>query len=220
MIKNLILLFSLIIFGASPALVFAQDTTVTTTTTPFPARGLMTSQSSGLKDIKTQMRGDMQQMRADYKTKIATIKDARKQKIVTNLDSRIKNINTKRTGEVTKRLERLTLILDRISSQEADLQTKGANTTTPANDIKNATTAIESAKQAVEVQTANDYVIQITTDEKLRSAAQTTIQQFLTDMKSVYVKVSAAQEAVLMSYNDMKTLKGESVSPTATTPQL
>lgn len=238
--KKLLILLSSFVFLATPAFALAQDattttntvttteatdstTTETTPTTPVvnsklplkrPVATLREEAKEGRTEAKDAMKDKMQQAREEFKTKMAAIKDTKKQEIITNLDTRIATINKNRTTEMTERLERLTTILGKISTKEAALKSEGKNTTTLASDITVAQTAIDAAKTAVTAQAAKEYTMNITTETALKSAASTTIQQFMKDIKSVHAKVVAAQQAVVKAYKDLGLLTGATPSPT------
>ncbi len=231
--KRLLVIFSVLIFGISPSLAFAEDsattntitsdTTVTATPTTTKEKHNETSKvrptiASAMKDAKTEMHDKKEEVRTEFKTKLAEIKDAKKQSIVTNIDARINTINKNRTDEMSKRLERLTTILTKISTKEATLSSEGKNTTTLKNDITAATTAINAAITAVSDQAAKDYVVTLTTDTALKTNVSTVIKQFMSDMKAVYAKVVAAQSAVRKAHTDLAKLMGVTPSPTTTTP--
>lgn len=239
--KNLLVLLSFLVFGAYPTLVFAQDdvtattntaaavetgdtvttapTGTTTADTKIPLRKQLTTARQEIKttamEAKETMHQEISQARTNFKTKLTEIKDTKKQEIVTNLDNRIATINKNRTDEMSKRLDRLTTILGKISTKEATLKSEGKNTVTLASDIAAALTSIDAAKQAVTDQSAKDYVMTITTDTALRSSASTTIKQFMTDIKAVFLKVTSTQKAVVKAYQDLGALQGTTPTPSA-----
>ena len=227
--RNKLLVFlSVLIFGISPVFVYAEEpattntlmsdttTTITPTSSESNSRPLKVRPTlhQELKDAKSEMRTKIMEARASFKAKIGEIKDHDKQAIVTNLDLRINTVNKNRTDEMYKRINRLSLILTKISSKEAALKSEGRNTTTLKNDIAAAQTAIDSAKQAVIDQAAKDYIMTIATDTTLKANASIVIKQFMADIKAVYLKVVAAQTAVLKAHSDVATLIG--VKPTLT----
>jgi hypothetical protein len=235
--KNLMVLLSFLVFGAYPSLAFAQEAVTTNTTLPAtdetqittsntvraiplvaPAKKATTARQE-LKDAKETMRETMVQARSDFKQKLSQIKDQRKQAIMTKLDNRINTINKNRTDKMTERIERLDSILGKISTDEATLKLQGTNTTLLHNDVTAAQTAIDAARQVVSDQAAKDYIMDVTTDDALKNAASTTIQEYITDMKAVYTKVVAAQSAVVKAHADLAKLEGVSPKPSqAVTP--
>lgn len=232
--KKLLILLSSFVFLISPAYAFAEETATTTTTTastetnepsitPTEAatktrllKKPVASLREETKEAKTEMRDKISGTREDFRAKVSAIKDDKKKQIINNLDLRIGTINTNRTNELNKILERLTMVLGKISTKEASLKSEGKNTTKLAADIASAQTAIDAAKQAVTDQAAKVYTMNITTDTALKSAASTTIQQFMTDMKAVRAKVLAAQQAVVKAHKDLGQLMGVTPTPSPT----
>lgn len=232
--KKLLVFLSFFVFLAYPAFVLAEDTSTTANTTTTtqasdatetptttntrllkkPVATLREEVKEARGEVRDAMKDKMAQAREEFKTKLSAIKDEKKQQIVTNLDSRISTINKNRTTEMSERLDRLTNILGKISTKEATLKSEGKNTVKLAADIVAAQAAIDAAKQAVTDQAAKVYTMNITTDTALKSAAATTIQQFMTDIKAVRTKVLAAQQAVVKAYKEVGQLMG--VTPTLT----
>ncbi len=161
----------------------------------------------------------MMEARNGFKAKLQGIKDARKQKTVENIDSRISEMNKKRTTIMSERLERLTSILDKISAKAAALKAEGKSTTTIEADIILATAAIDTAKAAVAEQAAKDYVMDVTTDAALKTDAKETVATFITEIKATMEKVTLAQKAVVKAAKGTGLLMEKpSVTPSVTLP--
>lgn len=174
-----------------------------------------TTNRIGAKDA---MKEEILAAREEFKTKMAAIKDTRKQKALSNIDARIAEINKKRTTQMGERLDRFTTILSKISTREAALKADGKNTTSLAAEITAATEALDDAKAAVAAQSAKDYVVEITTDTALRTGASSTIKEFMTDIKAVHSQVVAAQKAVVKVFRSVAQLQGaDKLTPTVTT---
>ena len=232
--KNLLLISSVILILATPTVAFAEDTMVTTnattdivapteTTTKPTARPLTTSRMEAkdamkekMTDAKTEFKDKMTQAREAFKEKLATIKDQKKQERVTNIDSRINEMNQKRTTEMAKHLERFGMVLSKISSRAATLKASGKVTTALDADIASAQTAIDAAKAAILAQAAKDYVVNVTTEIALKGAASTAIKGFFSDIKAVYEKVVAAQKAVQKAHQSLTLISNASATPTVT----
>jgi hypothetical protein len=199
--KKLLVLFSVLVFGASPAFAFAVE----------PASTI----GKDVVEVKNAMRTQLADARTAFKEKLAAIKDVKKQTIAENLDSRINAINKKRTDEMSLRLDRLSSILSKISTKGAALKAQGKNTGTLDAKITAAQAQLDAAKQAVTDQAAKDYVLVITTDPGLKNAASTLIRQFMTDIKAVHSKVVAAQLSVVKIYKEIGLLMGDKPTPTS-----
>lgn len=183
MVKKFSLLSLALTFLALPVIAFAQ----TTTTNTVREKRI---------EARDDLRNQITQARDDFKAKLAEIKDARKKAIVENIDTKIKTINENRTQEMLRHLDRLTIILAKVSSKEAALKSQGKDTTALLNSISLAKTAIESARTAVNAQALKTYTATITTDETLKTAITTLLTQFKLDIKTTHQLVVAAQKAV------------------------
>ncbi len=149
----------------------SEDTTTTTTATD-------------RMEAKSTMKAAMSEARTAFKEKMQGIKDAKKLKIVEGLDTRINEMNKKKTTWMTERLTRLSSILSKFT------------TTGDPDDVVDATAAIEAAKTAVTAQAAKDYVLEVTTETALKTNARALIKEFITDMKAVNEKIRLATVAV------------------------
>lgn len=219
MFKKLSITFLSLLLLAFPTFAFAQNYAPGTSSNA-PAVTTNTEQAnpnSKPRNINSSINQEISQKRAQFKEELATLKDQRKANIIERVDTRLNDINKTRTTRMTARLDRMSLILDKISSKEAELKTQGKDTTTLLNDIALATTAISSAKQAVITQSQKDYVINITSDTTLRSDAKSTVLQFQEDIHAVFLQVEQAREADLKAFIEELQLEEEtSQTPNAT----
>lgn len=197
---------------------FAQTDT---TTTMVAAEATITPTVKTLRATRAEARDAMKdklsQAREEFKEKLTAIKDQRKLNILTNLDTRLGEINKNRTTQMSERVARLTTILTTVSTRGATLKGIGKDTTTLDSNIKSAQTALDQAKTAIDTQVAKDYVINVTTETALKSAASTIVQQFIADMKAVRKTVVDAQAAVRKAHTELTKLSGDaSATPTVT----
>lgn len=175
------------------------------------------SPSSSLHDTKMSVKNTVMQVREDakaliqqereaVKAKIAAIKDQRKKTIVERVDTKIPEINTNRTNQMSAALTRMTQILDSISSKSATAKQEGKNTTSLDQAIINAKTAISTAQDAVTTQAGKTYTLTITDDTTLRTTIGTTLKQLTTDLNAVHKKVIAARESVRKAFVELAKL--------------
>lgn len=159
--------------------------------------------------IKTQLQTLNQDARDQFKTKLAQIKDAHKQTIVSRVDTRIQTINTKRTKEMLDSLDRLSTILDRAVAKGASL------TPVPSQEAVTTTARdkITASQTAVTAQQAKQYVIALTTDDALRQNVTATLLTFKTDITATHQSVLDAKEAVITA---IKSLEPAETTPTNT----
>ncbi len=181
-----------------------MSTTAEVSTTPKPPRTIPMEKTMSLTgDTKSrimiekdEMKNKMMEARTAFKEKLQGIKDARKQKTVENIDARISEMNKKRTDMMNEKFTRLSSILEKISAKVATLKAEGKSTITLETDITTATTAIQTAKDAVTTQAAKDYIMDVTTENALKTDAQEVVKTFIADMKITMGQVATAQKAV------------------------
>ncbi len=237
--KNLLVIFSLLILGFNPGLAFATETTVTTQNTVEPTvttaphvqnevaataettaeptekikKPTVTPLKEEKKILKTELKDKITQARENFKTKLAELKDEHKKTVTTNIDSKITTINSNRTTEMLKHLDKLTGVLTRISSKAAALKSQGKNTTSVDAAIASAQAAIDAAKSAITTQAAKTYTIQFTSDTNVGQGVRVVMKQFRTDLKATFDKVISAQKAVSAVYKLLAKLVGDVVAP-------
>ncbi|PJC30719.1 hypothetical protein CO050_05460 [Candidatus Roizmanbacteria bacterium CG_4_9_14_0_2_um_filter_38_17] len=120
--------------------------------------------------------------RASFQAKLAEMKDQQKATILENLNNRYPNINERWTTHFSQVLDRLEEVLAKIATHSADTAA--------------ASKAITSARIAVDNQSLQSYVITITDESNLRSAAQVSNQQLRSDLGVAREAVKSAREAV------------------------
>lgn len=215
MSKKLAVAILILVFLINPVATSAQAVTITPTPSPALTKSPTRQDvKDAMKEAREEFKTQMSQAREDFKTKLAALKDQRKQAIVTSFDSKITELNTRRTTQMTEHLTRLQRVLDNISTKAAALKSQGQNTATVDADITAAQAAIDAAKQALSDQAAKDYLVNITTPTALKNAASTTMRLFITDLKALFQKILAAKTAVRKAHTDMAKLMGVKVSPT------
>jgi hypothetical protein len=142
------------------------------------------------------LKEQIEQKREAFKDRLEQITDARKKTIVERLDSRLNTINKNRTDHYTKTLERLDMLLDKISTKTAELEAEGANVSSIKTAIATAETALVTAGNAVSAQAAKDYTAQIANETTLRQTIKTVADQLKSDLKATHQTIDAAKRAV------------------------
>lgn len=123
--------------------------------------------------------GERKEARMEFKENLKKIKDEKKQKIVEKLDIRFNEVNLKRTAQMTKHLDRMTEILSKVTG-----------------DTASASSAIQTARDAVTAQAAKTYVITISTEANLKMDVGKVRSQLEYDLKAVQELVKSARLAV------------------------
>jgi hypothetical protein len=198
--KSLPLLIILIYISVVPRFAFAQNAMSSNFKAASEASNIInTAKDTALSTTKNEIK---QQARRDFKSALNTIKDQKKKAIVENIDTKIAQINTLRTQQMLNRVNQLELVLTHIATKEAELSSQRKDTSLLKVDITNATEALDTAKQALTAQSQKDYVIDITTEEKLGPSVKDTLKQFRTDLKGVFADVVMAKEKIVTAHED------------------
>lgn len=141
--------------------------------------GKLIEKSKEIRQDKMELKDDIKERRETFKVNLKKIKDEKKQKIVEKLDTRFNEVNTQRTAQMTKHLDKMSEILTKI-----------------IGDTTSANSAIQVARDAVTVQTAKTYVITISTEDKLKMDVGKVRSQLEADLRAVNELVIAARKAV------------------------
>jgi hypothetical protein len=142
-----------------------------------------------IKQIREAKREMVQEVRAskaaEFRQKLATIKDERKKSLLEKFDKQVAELNARRTTEMTKSLEQMSVVLNKRIAKGDSVGVDTANG------------ALEIAKAAVIEQAAKVYVLTITDETQLRENANVVKSQLMADLKAVQDKMKAARQAVL-----------------------
>ena len=154
-----------------------------------------------LRERVTQKRMDAlttaQAKREQFKEKLQTIRDTQKVVVVQRLDNQFIKINNTSTDRWTTALEQMSGMVERASSQAANLEESGVNTAALDLAITRAQTAITTAQTAVSNQAGKSYVLTITTETALRANVGATVSQLRQDLRTTHNSVVAAKRAVM-----------------------
>ncbi len=115
--------------------------------------------------------------RETFKEKIQTLRDEKKKALIIKLDEKIATTNKRRATEMTNQLQKLSDILDKISSRAINAKAEGKDTTAVEDAISEAKIALQTARTAVQTQIDKDYAIEITQKTALRQDVGKTINQ-------------------------------------------
>lgn len=137
-----------------------------------------------------------QAARETFKENLAKIKDAKKKALVEKIDSQMANINKNRTDAMSKHLEKMNEILNRIIEKTATLKDNGKDVSAVETAIAAAQKAIGSAETAVANQAGKEYVANITYESTLKNTVGAAIKQLTADLKTTHQTVTDAKKAV------------------------
>ncbi|MFH1841078.1 MAG: hypothetical protein ABH807_02900 [Candidatus Shapirobacteria bacterium] len=154
--------------------------------------------------LRTETQAKIQTARQEFQTKMAQIKDTRKQALVEKIDQKIAVLNKNRAALMSGHLEKLTAILTRLETKAPDLA-----------EIAAAKKAIETAQNAVTLQAEKQYTAQITTEEALRANLGSQVKTLETDLKTNRQLIQAARQSVTLALQAVKKLGGTSGQPSS-----
>lgn len=157
---------------------------------------------------REEVKANIQARREDVKAKIAVMRDGRKKQVVERVQTKIGDINTRRTEHFLNVLERLSTILDKIQSRTEKAKAEGKNVSTIETAIASAQTAISSAESAVNTQKVKTYEITVTDDTTARNDVGATTKKLQEDLRAVQDMVAAARSAVQNVFKEIKTVVG------------
>lgn len=166
---------------------------------------------------REEVKANIQAKREEVKAKVAAMRDGRKKQVVERVQTKIGDINTRRTEHFLKVLERLSTILDKIQSRTEKAKAEDKNVTAVETAIASARTAISTAQSAVNAQKEKVYQVTVNDDTTARSDVGAIIKQMQEDLRAVQDTVQSARGAVQNVFREIKVIAGSSsVTPTAT----
>ena len=152
--------------------------------------------------------------REEFRTRLFAIRDEKKKAIVERIDQRIAQINANRTGIMTRHLTKIEEILDRIEARTNTVAASGKDVATVRTAIATARTAITTAQTTVNAQAAKSYTINITTEDKLGSAASAARTAFAKDLQAAHQTVVTARKSVRDVLKALANVVGEKLTNT------
>lgn len=155
------------------------------------------------------LREQVQQRKKEFRKQLQTIRDQKKRAAVERINTKIANINKRRTDRMEKTLAKLRGILERISQKAEQAKTNGKDTTTVDVAITQAQTALSTTEATVNTQAAKQYTIQIESEEKLRSTVGTTVGGLQQDLRDTHKTVVDAKQKVQQAAKELAKLRGE-----------
>jgi len=160
-------------------------------------------------------KANIQAKREEIKAKVQSMRDERKKLVVERVQTKLGEVNARRTDHFLKVLERLSTILDKIQSRTEKAKTEGKNVTAVEVAIASARTAISTAQSAVNTQKAKTYEIAVTDDTTAKNDVGATVKQLQEDLRAVQDTVAAARSAVQNVFKEIKTVVGSNKQATS-----
>lgn len=168
---------------------------------------LRESRKASIEAHMTDRKARIEQKHNELKEDLLAIKNARKQKIVENLDIKLDEMNARRTGHFDLVLTKLEEILAKLRAHVVTAQEAGKDTAAADASIAAATIMIDTAREQVEAQAAKEYTPEVGEESALRSIVGLTVSQLRADLKTVFNAVKTARDGVRTAAQQVKLLK-------------
>ncbi len=146
---------------------------------------------------KAAMREEYDAKREEFQKKLQDLRDQRKKLIVERVDKRLATINQNWAQRMNASILRLESLLKKFSDRSAKLKSEGNDTQAVDAAIVEAETAIQAAKDVIEMQEAKEYVADLTDEEKLRVTMGESMSNLRKDLKTAHDVVKAAKQKVI-----------------------
>lgn len=161
---------------------------------------------------RKEVKANVQAKREEIRAKVQNIRDARKQQIVEKIQTKLGDVNQRRTDHFLEVLKRLSTILDKIQSRTEKAKAAGKNVTSVETALASARTAITTAETAVNAQKAKTYQITVNSDTTAKNDVGVTTKQLQQDLQAVHDTVKAAGDAVQNVFKEIKAIVGTETS--------
>jgi len=164
---------------------------------------------------REEVKANVQAKREEVKAKVQSMRDERKKLVVERVQTKLGEVNGRRTDHFLKVLERLSTVLDKIASRTEKAKAEGKNVMIIETAISSARAAISSAESAVAAQIAKSYEITVTDDTTAKNDVGASVKQLQEDLRVVQDTVAAARSAVQNVFKEIKTIVGSNKEPTS-----
>ncbi len=164
---------------------------------------------------REEVKANIQARREEVKAKVSAMRDGRKKQVVERVQSKLSDVNARRTDHFLKVLERLSTILDKIQSRTEKAKSEGKDVSSIETAIASARAAISSAESAANAQKARVYQITVNDDTTARNDVGATVKQLQEDLRAVNEKVKVARDAVHNVFQQIKTVVGSNKEATS-----
>lgn len=141
--------------------------------------------------------------REAFKEKVSQIRDTKKKAVVTKIDTKIAEINKKRTEKMTERLTKMSEILDKVGVRASESSATGKDLSSVDTLVSAARIAVTSAQTSVSAQAGKVYVADIVSEDGIGDAMSAALKSLQTDLTAVYEVVKSAHLAVQSAVKEL-----------------
>ena len=145
---------------------------------------------------REQAREEFKEKKQEFRERLAEIRDEKKKDILEHLDSRLNEINVDRVDQMTKHLNTISEVLEKVVARAAQANADGKDTSGVDAAVTSSQAAISAAQSCLTVQAGKQYVIELTTEENASTDAGRVNQQLRSDLVACHQLVVAARQSV------------------------
>ncbi len=160
----------------------------------------------------TQKRQEAQTLRTQKETvlkaKFEQFKDQKRTALALKVDQNLDSVNKNRTTAMSKNLENMTMILEKLQTRTDTASASGKDTTTVNTAIVAARAAVIDAQTSVSIQSGKEYTITATTEASLKNDVKTARDKLYNDLKTVHTQVESARKSVISAYQALASILG------------
>lgn len=188
----------------SKVIVFATIFLLFLTFTPFQ-RSTAQTRSGELKrerqekrqEVRENLQERRKELQEEFKTRLQTIRDERKRAVVDRINTKIVNINKRRTDRMKETIRKLRNILERINQKAQNAK------------VVQAQAQLRSAEEAVNAQATKQYVIEIGSEQTLKATVGSVVSQLTSDLRATHKAVIEAKQQVQAAARELAKLRKE-----------
>jgi hypothetical protein len=165
------------------------------------------------KEVKNSQETSRKKTEADRKTftaKLATFKDDKKKTIAAYIDTKLADINKRRTSEFMAHLTNMREVLDKISDRATEAKKAGKDISKVESLVTAAQGALASAQTGVTTQAGKSYVATISSEAAVGQNIRDIMQSLELDLHNTRELMMAARKAVGAALEALRVVMGES----------
>jgi hypothetical protein len=165
-----------------------------------------------VKEKRIEAKEQFKEKRTEFKEKVETIRDEKKQQVVERIDTKMSTVNKNKTDKMTEAVNKLAQVVENLKTKGATAKAAGQDTTALDAAIVEAETALALAQEAITTQAGEEYVIEISEEEKLKNDVGSVVSQLRTDLSETHKTVIDAKQAVQNAAKELAKLRRPTVS--------
>ena len=199
--------------GAETTSVAGTTDSASTTRKPLPLiqekREMIIKNRQETRTILKDKREELKDKKVEFREKLQIIRDEKKRSMVEGIDEKIYRMNSTHTARFSTVLEKLEMVLNKITEKAQIVKSKGVDSSIVDSAIVAAKTAIDAAKAAVAAQGLKTYSIEVVSETALKRNVGSVVSMFRKDLKDVHKAVVDAKQAVQKAEMELAKVRGE-----------